>query len=152
MSKGRTPPPAVRMIDAPLGTQVAEQDRRYFSEHPDSTLYTRPYIVGETAPDPDPIIRVDVHKIASDIRMRHFIECDQGGRCVVLDFDPGVSMARRARTMRFYGVELGQIERRTPMGRLGLPEDVVPAVHFLVGPDAGFINGHVLVIDGGLTA
>jgi 3-oxoacyl-[acyl-carrier protein] reductase len=48
--------------------------------------------------------------------------------------------------------QLGQIERRTPMGRLGTPEDVVGAVRFLMSPAAAFITGHVLVIDGGLTA
>jgi 3-oxoacyl-[acyl-carrier protein] reductase len=48
--------------------------------------------------------------------------------------------------------QLGQIERRTPLGRLGEPEDVVGALRFLVGPDGGFITGQVLVIDGGITA
>jgi 3-oxoacyl-[acyl-carrier protein] reductase len=48
--------------------------------------------------------------------------------------------------------QLNQIARRTPAGRLGRPEDVVAAVRFLVSPEAGFINGHVLVVDGGLTA
>jgi 3-oxoacyl-[acyl-carrier protein] reductase len=48
--------------------------------------------------------------------------------------------------------QLQQIARRTPAGRLGEPSDVAGAVQFLAGPDAGFITGHVLVIDGGLTA
>jgi len=39
---------------------------------------------------------------------------------------------------------------RTPLGRFGTPEDVAGAVSFLVGPDAGFITGHVLTVDGGL--
>ena len=39
---------------------------------------------------------------------------------------------------------------RTPLGRFGTPEDVAGAVAFLVGPDAGFITGHVLTVDGGL--
>jgi 3-oxoacyl-[acyl-carrier protein] reductase len=48
--------------------------------------------------------------------------------------------------------QLGQIVRRTPLGRLGTGEDVVGAVRFLAGPDAGFISGQVLVVDGGLSA
>jgi NAD(P)-dependent dehydrogenase (short-subunit alcohol dehydrogenase family) len=48
--------------------------------------------------------------------------------------------------------QLEQIERRTPLGRLGRPDDVVGAVRFLASPAADFITGHVLVIDGGLTA
>jgi 3-oxoacyl-[acyl-carrier protein] reductase len=48
--------------------------------------------------------------------------------------------------------QLGQIERRTPAGRLGDPEDVAAAVRFLASSEAGFISGQVLVVDGGLTA
>jgi 3-oxoacyl-[acyl-carrier protein] reductase len=42
-----------------------------------------------------------------------------------------------------------RIVRRTPLGRLGLPEDVVGAIDFLTGPRAAFITGQVLTIDGG---
>lgn len=48
--------------------------------------------------------------------------------------------------------QLGQIERRTPAGRLGEPEDVAHAVCFLASKEAGFISGQVIVVDGGLTA
>lgn len=48
--------------------------------------------------------------------------------------------------------QLEQIARRTPVGRLGEPSDVVAAVRFLAGPEAAFVTGHVLVVDGGLTA
>jgi 3-oxoacyl-[acyl-carrier protein] reductase len=48
--------------------------------------------------------------------------------------------------------QLSQIVRRTPVGRLGEPEDVAAAVRFLASPEARFITGHVLVVDGGLTA
>jgi 3-oxoacyl-[acyl-carrier protein] reductase len=48
--------------------------------------------------------------------------------------------------------QLGQIVRRTPMGRLGDPEDVARAVLFLTDPANRFITGQVLVVDGGLTS
>ena len=48
--------------------------------------------------------------------------------------------------------QLVQIARRTPAGRLGEVADVAAAVLFLASPDAEFISGHVLVVDGGLTA
>ncbi len=37
-----------------------------------------------------------------------------------------------------------------PLGRFGTPEDVSGAVAFLLSPDASYITGHVLTIDGGL--
>jgi 3-oxoacyl-[acyl-carrier protein] reductase len=49
------------------------------------------------------------------------------------------------------GDQLGQITRRTPMGRLGDPEDVARAVLFLTDPANRYITGQVLVVDGGLT-
>ena len=44
-----------------------------------------------------------------------------------------------------------QIIRRTPLGRLGTPADVVGAVDFLLSPAAAFITGQVFTIDGGIT-
>jgi NAD(P)-dependent dehydrogenase (short-subunit alcohol dehydrogenase family) len=41
--------------------------------------------------------------------------------------------------------------RRTPLGRLGTPEDIAGGVAFLVSPDASFMTGQLLVLDGGIT-
>ncbi|WP_205857188.1 SDR family NAD(P)-dependent oxidoreductase [Phytoactinopolyspora endophytica] len=46
----------------------------------------------------------------------------------------------------------GQIIERTPMGRWGEPSDVAGAVEFLAGPNAAFITGVVLPVDGGYLA
>ncbi len=48
--------------------------------------------------------------------------------------------------------QLGQIERRTPAGRLGEPADIARACQFLTDPDNTYLTGHVLVVDGGLTS
>jgi NAD(P)-dependent dehydrogenase (short-subunit alcohol dehydrogenase family) len=41
---------------------------------------------------------------------------------------------------------------RTPMGRWGEPADVVGPVLFLAGPDAAFVTGATLAVDGGYAA
>ncbi|MCM8826918.1 MAG: 3-oxoacyl-[acyl-carrier-protein] reductase [Candidatus Omnitrophica bacterium] len=43
------------------------------------------------------------------------------------------------------------ILKRIPLGRFGQPEDVAKCVCFLASSDADYINGQVLVVDGGLT-
>lgn len=42
--------------------------------------------------------------------------------------------------------------RKIPLARAGRPEEVADAILFLAGEQCTYITGHVLVIDGGLTA
>lgn len=41
--------------------------------------------------------------------------------------------------------------RKTPLGRLGREEDIANAAAFLLSPEADFINGAVLNVDGGIS-
>ena len=41
---------------------------------------------------------------------------------------------------------------RVPLGRVGTAEDVAQAVLYLASPAAAYVTGHVLVVDGGLSA
>jgi len=47
---------------------------------------------------------------------------------------------------------VAEVKKRIPLGRMGEPQDVADAVLFLASPAADFITGHVLTVDGGLTA
>jgi NAD(P)-dependent dehydrogenase (short-subunit alcohol dehydrogenase family) len=50
-----------------------------------------------------------------------------------------------------YEKEREKTIKSIPLRRLGKPEDIAGAVAFLASEDAAFINGHALVVDGGMT-
>lgn len=43
-------------------------------------------------------------------------------------------------------------EKKVPMGRMGNPDDIAPAVSFLLSDEAKYITGQNLIVDGGWTA
>ena len=45
----------------------------------------------------------------------------------------------------------GVLENLQPIKRSGIPDDIANAVLWLASDDATFVNGHALVVDGGLT-
>ncbi len=45
-----------------------------------------------------------------------------------------------------------EMERRTPLKRIGAVEDIAAAVLYLASPAAGFVTGAVLEVSGGLSA
>lgn len=47
---------------------------------------------------------------------------------------------------------MDQIRPRLPLGRIGKPEEIGGLVSWLSGPDAGYMTGASLTIDGGWTA
>ncbi len=70
---------------------------------------------------------------------------------------PGSTLTEGTRQL-FYGEEgkfkdsVQQLLTHIPLGRPGTPEEVAHAALFLAAPESSYINGHVLVVDGGWTA
>ncbi|MDA0702354.1 MAG: SDR family oxidoreductase [Proteobacteria bacterium] len=66
---------------------------------------------------------------------------------------PGYTETRMTRLNREAGrFDAAQIENRTPLGRLGQPEDIAEMALFLCSPEAAYVTGQVIAVDGGWTA
>lgn len=47
--------------------------------------------------------------------------------------------------------DMEQLKLATPMGRLGVPREIADAVIWLCSPEASFVTGQSLAVDGGFT-
>ncbi|QCH23160.1 SDR family NAD(P)-dependent oxidoreductase [Mycobacteroides salmoniphilum] len=65
--------------------------------------------------------------------------------------NPGLTVTDGMQSSAFSSREFRtEIENLTPLGRIGIPEDIAPAVTFLASDRASWITGEILVIGGGL--
>lgn len=65
---------------------------------------------------------------------------------------PGYMATNNTKALREDPVRSRAILDRIPAGRWGVPEDLQGAVVFLASPASDYVNGHVLVVDGGWLA
>lgn len=68
-------------------------------------------------------------------------------RLRVVGVAPGLMSAEQA---QFTPAQMASETRRIPMARPGSEADVAQAVRFLLSPGAGYLNGTVIAVDGGL--
>ena len=72
-----------------------------------------------------------------------------GGKVRVNAVAPGLIKTRFAEALWGNEAILERVLASNPMGRIGVPDEVASAVAFLVSDAASYINGEVVVIDGG---
>jgi NAD(P)-dependent dehydrogenase (short-subunit alcohol dehydrogenase family) len=72
-----------------------------------------------------------------------------GGKVRVNAVAPGVIKTRFAEALWGNEAIMDRVLATNPMGRIGTPDEVAGAVVFLAGDAASYINGEVVVIDGG---
>jgi 2-dehydro-3-deoxy-D-gluconate 5-dehydrogenase len=65
---------------------------------------------------------------------------------------PGYFRTDNTEQLRGDPVRSGEITARIPAGRWGEPEDIAGAAVFLASSASNYVNGHVLVVDGGWMA
>ena len=89
---------------------------------------------------------------AAVVGLTHQMAADYGPRGIRINaVAPGVietalTKERIANDPRFQALNIDPI----PFPRLGSPEDVANAVHFLCSEEAGYVTGQVLTVDGGM--
>jgi NAD(P)-dependent dehydrogenase (short-subunit alcohol dehydrogenase family) len=92
----------------------------------------------------------DVTK-AGVIMLTRQLARELGGRVRVNCIAPGLFKTRFAEALWTNETVLERVVQGNPFGRIGSPDEIAGAAVFLVSDAASYVNGQVLVIDGGGT-
>jgi NAD(P)-dependent dehydrogenase (short-subunit alcohol dehydrogenase family) len=98
-----------------------------------------------------PSIGLGVYDItkAGVIMLTRQLARELGGRVRVNCIAPGLFRTRFAEALWSNEAVLERVVQGNPFGRIGDPEEIAGAAVFLVSDAASYVNGQVLVIDGG---
>ncbi len=73
-------------------------------------------------------------------------------KCRIVSISPGAIKTKMVeKEMEKNAAAINQLIGATPMNRIGMPEDIVNLVEFLISDKASFITGTDILIDGGVT-
>ncbi len=97
---------------------------------------------------------VSYHAAKAALRqMARYYACTLAGKKIRVNcVTPGVVLKEEARGYYRTNKKLHDLYRQiTPLGRMGVAEDIANAIAFLCSPQASFITGQEIVVDGGLS-
>ena len=86
---------------------------------------------------------------AAVIMLTRQLARELGGKVRVNAIAPGLIKTRFAEALWGNEAILERVISANPMGRIGTPDEIAGAVVFLVSDAASYVNGDVIVIDGG---
>jgi NAD(P)-dependent dehydrogenase (short-subunit alcohol dehydrogenase family) len=100
-----------------------------------------------------PAVGLGVYDItkAGVIMLTRQLARELGGRVRVNCIAPGLFKTRFAEALWTNEAVLERVVQNNPFGRIGSPEEIAGAAVFLLSDAASYVNGQVLVIDGGGT-
>lgn len=128
-------------------------------DHGDASIINIASMYGKVSPDPElyestgavpnPIFYGATK--AAVIQMTKWLACNLGESAIrVNSVSPGAFPQREIQTNNPDFIEA--LAKRTPLGRIGRPEEISGIVTFLASPASSFITGSDIPVDGGWTA
>ncbi|CAB3665547.1 SDR family oxidoreductase [Achromobacter pestifer] len=106
-------------------------------------------VVGELARSGDAVYPAAKQGLTGMVRA---LAAEFGGRNITSNAIAPGTFATETNAEMIANPNVGpRIAARNPTGRWGEPEEIAGAAVFLASPAASYVNGHVLVVDGGLS-